>query len=361
MKRKMMKDSLTWMMLSLVLVVSCTKSGAPSSESVCFSVGLAGNGITRTAYSHDGTYTDGVLTKERIDWSDGDLVTVYSPEAMKTDWTHDADYRVVSHQTSSDNLMSRAAVVATDAAGKGLTWEAGTTNHFYGMYPSAGMFGSSDVGYGWIALDEKTLKGTIPAAQTLTWTGRTGSGDIKGSPDMRYAWMFAKASGRKGDDEVNLVFYPKFTAFEFTIGSGENPTVTLSSFKLETTDTASGAFLTGNFSMDGDSEAVTVASTGATKAITVNFPSGTVVTPEKSLTFTVLALPKDLTKLQIWFTGTEIGERKLVLDDGDGEPLSFTACKKYRFSGLSFPSLLTATGEDIIWDLEAHGEGLKWY
>ena len=135
--------------------------------------------------------------------------------------------------------------------------------------------------------------------------------------------------------------------------------VTLSSFKLETTET--GGLLSGNFSLDGNSDAAPTIQTGATAAITVNFPAGTVVTPEKSLTFTVFTLPRNQTNMQITFTGTEIGERKLVLKDGDGNPLSFTACKKYRLSGLRFPSLLLAQGEDILWDLEAHGEGLEWY
>jgi len=357
MNRLFMSKTLFGLLLSVLTVVSCSKSGGPSSDSVCFSVGLAGAG-TRTAYSRDGVYQEGVLTRERIDWTDGDLVTVYSPEAMKTDWSHSADYRIVSHVTSADNLMSHAEVIATDADGKGLTWEAGT-NHFYGMYPSVSMYRSTDEGYGWVGLDGTTLKGTIPSGQTLSWSGLTGTGNITGTPDMKYAFMFAKQTGRKGDSEVNLVFFPKFTAFEFTIGSGENPAVTLSSFKLETTE--SGAFLAGNFSMAGDTEAVTVESAGATRYVTVNFPAGTVVTPEKPLTFTVFALPKDLTKMQIWFTGTEIGDRKLVLNDGSGNPLSFSACKKYRLAGLSFPSILTAQGEGILWDLEAHGEGLEWY
>lgn len=354
---RILKKSLLWMLPFVMVAVSCTKSGDPSSKSVSFSIDLASNG-TRTSYSNDGTYTDGVLTKERIDWTNGDLVTVYSPEATKSDWTHYADYRIVSHTTSTDNLMSHGVVAPVESDGAGLTWEEGT-NYFYGMYPSAKSFTSTDKGYGWIALDQTTLKGTIPAAQTLTWSGLTGTGNIKGTPDMRYAWMYATGSGEMEDEVVTLVFYPKFTAYEFTIGSGENDSVTLSSFKLETTET--GGLLSGNFSMDGISGVVTPVSSTGTAAITVTFPEGTVVTPKKSLTFTVFTLPTNQTKMQITFTGTEIGERKLVLNGADGKPLSFTACKKYRLSGLRFPSILTAQGEDILWDLEAHGEGLEWY
>lgn len=369
---------LLWGLMALVmaLVVSCTKSNLSNRSSVRFTIGLASDG-TRTLYSGEGTVTDGKLVKERIDWVVNDQVRVYSPEAMQTDWAHYAEYKVTSHtHTPHGALMDHAEVAAMDADGKGLTWEAGTTNHFYGMYPSPAIFRSDDPGASWIALDGSTMKGTIAADQTglLSWTGVTGTGDITGAPDMKYAWMFAKQTGNKGDSEVNLVFYPKFTAFEFTIGSGENAVVHLSSFTLETTQTANSdypyPYLAGNFSLAGDTELVSVSNTGPSKTITVTFPEGTAVTratataDAKNLTFTVFALPVDITSLKITFTGEEIGTRTLVLKDGTdstASPLEFTACKKYRIYGLSFPNFLVAQGEDILWDLEAHGEALKWY
>ena len=375
MKGMTLNKTLLWTLLPIALaaVVSCTKTGGPSGDTVRFSVGLASD-ETRTAYSGEGTVVDGLLKKERIDWLVNDQITVYSPEAMKMDWSHSADYKVNAVSTHDDsgvtpsgnNLMSHATVTAT--AGTGLTWEAGT-NHFYGMYPSAVKFTSTDAGYGWIALDQTVMKGTIPATQSPTWTGLTGEGDVTGAPDMRYAFMYASQTAVKGSSEVNLVFKPKFTAFEFTIGSGENDYVHLSTFKLETT--ASGAFIAGNFSYDGATESMTVSNTGASSSIEVTFPTGTVVTretptasgtvPAKNLTFTILALPVDITSLKITFTGTEIETRSLALNDGNGVPLNFTACKKYRIRGLSFPSFLLAEGNDIDWDLEAHGEALNWY
>jgi len=372
MKGMITRKALLWVLLpTLVLGVSCERTDEVLSESVRFSMSASGDKETRTAYSGDGTKdAQGLLTKERIDWEVNDLVTIYSPEAMKTDWSHYADYKVTSVSThdasyvthATGDLMSHAEVVASDG-GKGLTWEVGT-NHFYGMYPSKAMFSSTDDGYSWIAMNEKTMKATIPADQTgrLTWTGLTGTGNIVGTPDMRYAWMFSNgATGTKGQsDPVHLVFYPKFTAFEFTIGSGENDSVTLSSFKLETL--ASGAYVAGNFSLDGDTGAVTVNNDAArTNNVTFTFPTGTVVTPSKSLTFTVFALPKDLTKMRITFTGTEIGTRTLDLNTIDGTALDFNGCWKYRIYGLRFPNLLIAVGEDILWDLEAHGEPINWY
>lgn len=378
MKGKTMKLSLLWLLLPMALVSSCNKTGVVTGESVRFSVGLVSDD-TRTAYSNY-TYKVGSQAKERIDWIANDLVTVFSPQAItkiNEEDTHYSDYKVVSVSThkefeTDDKLMSHATVEAADG-GKGLCWEEGT-NNFYAMYPSAATVGFTPAEKNWIGLNNTTMKGTIPSAQTFTWgtfTPDPAAGDpnvyFKGTPDMKYAWMFAKQTGEKGDSEVNLVFRPKFTAFEFTIGSGENASVTLQSFRLETE--AAGAFLAGNFSIAGssDAETVTVSSTGATSYIDVTFPVGTKVTqatasaPAKELTFTVFALPVDITSLKITFTGTEIQTRTLSLLDGSGDPLSFTACKKYRIRGLRFPNLLTAQGEDILWDLDAYGEGLNWY
>ena len=370
----------------LIALASCTKTGDRTTyKSVNLGLTMSGSD-TRTSYSGEGTVTDGLLTKERLDWTDGDLVTVYSPEAAMVDGvSHSADYKVVSHEINpTTNLRSCATVITSESSGKGLVWDTGTTYSFYGMYPSVATTGFTTTEKTWVGMNGMNMQATIPSVQgvvsytdgwIMNWSEITVSSDdpivrtptaIKGTPDMKYGWMFAKKTGVTFTIQpVELVFYPKFTAFEFTIASGENESITLTSFKLETlTETSTSdvsAFIAGNFTYTGSTETVTVSSSGASNSITVNFPSGTTVTPDKSLTFTVFALPVNLTNMRITFTGDEIGTRKLTLDTATGTPLTFTPYKKYRIYGLRFPSLLTAYGEDILWDLEAHGEPLDWY
>lgn len=363
MRRMMIKESLLWIILSLAMTVgqSCTKSEDEGAESVRFSMSSPSDDATRTEYSGEGTVVDGNLVKERINWKINDLVTVYSPEATLEDGaTHTADYKVGSSVSVPDDLTSRAtSLTTTDGGGRGLLWAYGT-NHFYAMYPSKATSGFTSDERSWVGLDGTTMKGTIPSTQVMTsWS--TSTDRIVGAPDMKYAWMFAKQTADKGSGDVSLVFHPKFTAFEFTVSSGENTSVTLSSFKLETMATGAdaGDFVAGDFSFEGSDETFTFVSTGASKAINLAFPSGTVVTPGKSITFTILALPVNLTKMKITFTGTEIGTRELPLTK-NGVPIDFTACKKYRIKGLKFPSLLTADGEDILWDYEAWGEDINW-
>ena len=350
------------------MLAGCSKHGVDA-NGIRFAASAASSS-TRTAYSGEGeTNTDGALVKERIDWTDGDLISIYCPQAvvLEDESQHMADYVVTSHMSSS-SIRSRAFInpVAQSATGmpNGLRWGTGE-HHFYAMYPSSNTVSFSTSEKAWIGLYETTMKGTIPgvlgepSTPSLTWSGLTGAGDIKGVADMRYAWMFAKATAPARAEEVQLDFYPKFTAFEFTVGSGDNPSVTLSTFKLETS--TSGVFLSGDFSLDGETGAVTVKNTGASNSISLTFPSGVVVTPEKKLIFTVFTLPVNLTDLKITFTGTEIGTRKLALNTAAGVPLEFDACKKYRITGLRFPNFLTAHGEDIIWDFDVHGENLVWY
>lgn len=329
-------------MLALGLVgVSCTKS--TSQTHISFSAQMRGT-PTRTSYSGEGTVTGGKLVEERIDWTDGDLITIYSPQAAMLDGTtHLCDYRIVTHSTLADNLTSRATIEPIER--NGLQWGTGT-HAFYARYPSG-------------SLTETQMTGTIPSAQNPAWSGLTGR------PQMQYAYMFARTTGvSAGAEEVNLKFEPAFTAFEFTVGRGKNASVALTSFTLATED-ASG-YLAGGFTLNNAtftvttaSDAVTVTPDGASKSITVSL-EGKTVSEGNDLTFTVLALPKDLTKLKMTFEGPVIGIRTLRLNDASGSPLSFAACKKYRIQGISFPSVLTAEGEEIEWDLEGFEEDLIW-
>ena len=74
----------------------------------------------------------------------------------------------------------------------------------------------------------------------------------------------------------------------------------------------------------------------------------------------MLLLPRELKNLTITFTSDQFGTKKLALDDGAGNTLVFPGRRKYRIYGVQFPYLMTATGEDLIWDHAASGEGVIW-
>lgn len=344
------------MLVAMLAGVSCKKESGTTS-SVRFSANV-NEASTRTGYSSVLSSEAGVVS-ERIDWLTGDLITLYSPQASTVDGaTHECDYRIVTVETLPDLQTSRATI--EPVTGTGLQWGGGT-NYFYAMYPAAATTGFTTEERTHVGLTTTEMKGTIPSAQSLEWNGQTGS------PLMRYAYMFSSVTAPYRAGEVNLPFYPQFTAFEFTVTRGKNSSVALSSFTLETEET-NGA-LAGLFSYP--ISAVSSTGTGnpmdlnsfvfenTTNSITVSL-SGKTVSEGNDLTFTVLALPKNMTDLKITFTGTEIGTRSLSLKDSSGVPLSFDGRKKYRIRGLNFPSILTGEGEEIEWDVEAFAEDLIW-
>lgn len=357
-----------WRLLAALSVaglagLSCTKEIGRPGGGIQFSAHVGGTS-TRTSYSGEGTSSGGHLTKERIDWTDGDLMTVYSPQAVMLDGTtHVSDYRVKSHVKLTGNLISRATVDPADK--NGLQWGSGD-HTFYAMYPSAATSGFTTAEKEKVSLTGTQMTGTIPSSQSLTWDGQ------RGMPQMRYAYMFATASCPVNTESVNLPYYPQFTAFEFQIGSGKNAKVELTSFTL-TAATGSNA-VAGDFayaiedvntSVSGDPLALDKFTfSNISQSITVSFTGLTggklTVLEGKPVTFTVLALPQELTGLSISFTGEQIGTRTLKLNDNSGNALTFSAREKHLVHGLSFPKILTTTEEDVIWDTETLLEGLIW-
>ena len=355
--------------------VSCTKGGSLNlllRKGVRVSASMSTSG-TRTAYSREGTTdTDGLLTRERIDWTDGDLLRVYSPQAAQPDGsTHYADYEIQSHETIGTpgaQLTSRATVEVKEGTEQ-LYWEESPgrdmVHDFFAVYPSPTtpgfttshtleqdgvIFAPETVGDDEIM----TFTGVTPAAQTVS---RKNATENVWLPDMRPAYMLATASSTQAaadENGITLQFIPKFSAFEFTVASGDNPSVKLTSFSL----TATEGYLTGAFKISQADFGVTAVGvtdanvTDGGKTITVDFGTeGITVTNANPLTFAVLALPQQTSGLIISFTGDVIGTRTLELKMTDGTPISWAPYKKHRIYGLSFPALTEAIIVDpIIWN-----------
>lgn len=357
--------------------VSCTKGPGffRPGRSIRF-VASMGAGGTRTIYSGEGTTgTDGLLTRERIDWKDGDLIRIYSPQAAQSNGsTHYADYAVQSHETVGTpgaELTSRATVaVATGSSD--LCWADDSEHAFFALYPSPATDGftpghtleQDGVVFAPEAAGQDevmTFTGVIPAEQTVTRRNATGYVWL---PDMRPAYMLATASSTQeaaSDSGINLQFVPKFSAFEFTVSAGEFYSVTLSSFTL----TCTTGYLTGSYRISQEDFGVTtegIADANVTdggRSITLNFgPSGLTFTNTAPLTFTVLALPQEVSGLTITFTGDVIGTRSLELKMADGSPISWAPYKKHHIYGLRFPTLLDVIVVDQInWEGIYYSDG----
>lgn len=333
--------------LACGMLAGCKKDGGVKA-SVQFSA-TSNAAATRTAYSGQGETTSGKLTKERIDWVDGDKLTIYSPEAVVeyTTSVHSAEYEIVSH--TNDGARSKAvlapSVQSATGMANGLWWNnAASTHHFYARYPADPA-----------KIDGTSMTATIPATQQM-------KKDDTGAwvPDMQYAYMFASATATDTEAPVELDFYPEFTALQFEIGAGGNGEAKISSFTL----TSTSDVLAGDFTVACATGVATTTST--TKTLSMDVTNRTddgvlVITGGgESATITLFALPLDFTNLTLTVVGQPFGTRTLKLADKDGNMIPFTGGKKYWIKGLDLPELLEATGENINWDVEARGESIYW-
>lgn len=361
-----MKKILFFFLTAALLLPACSKFGiGDEGRQITFEArteNLTGD-LTKTAYAGRPYYQSEGAYYERIDWLPTDLIRIYSPQAShRYDVNrHFADYQLSNITT--DGRFSRASLINAgivydengndpgipdpanniDANVNGLIWGSSDYYDFYARTPIGPISGTA-------------MTATIPHEPTLIWNGN------RGVMDMQYAVMFAKTTGVADKGTVQLNFYPKFTAFEFWVNSGENDQVDLEWFKLYSPTQPVAADL---FSVSTANESVTVADADAHDTIMVDFttlPGGKLtITPTQEASFMIFALPTVLTDLVISFK--LVGEtriRSLRLNDSNGTPIPFQPARKYIISGITFPKLLELYGEDILWDVQASGENLIW-
>ncbi len=328
----------------LVLLAGCQKDGnhLNGGQSIRFTAG-SGSVMTRTSYSGD---VDPATKIERIDWVQGDLLKIWSDKA--TDRYNNNPYAVYSIKSFTTDGTRSVGTLANTDDGNGLVWsEEGGDYTFFGVYPSSGA--TIDPASG------AATGATIPASQTVAGTGTgTGSFKIDGTvtpvnttvlkPDMGKALMFARKLLNINAAKVNLDFYPAYTAFEISLVCGDDAEdVALTGFTLTSRDidvTHPGTPLTGNFTavIQEDNATTYTCPTELTAdngKITFDL-TGRVISKSKGLTFTVFALPQDLTNLKIRFDLADGTYRAIDLKK-DGAFLNFPACRKHRITGIAMP------------------------
>ena len=332
------KNMIFLLLAGAAALAGCAKEGllgAGRGSAVVFRAGSSySNGtVTKTAYSGEGLFTGETLTRERIDWVDGDVIRIYSAEASLADGSaHYADYDVSLSSNAGDK--SYATVAPHNA--NGLVWGDGT-HEFYCVYPSPVS------GAGTTRLERNTITATIPAVQAYTLDGTA----LK--PDMDYAYMYA-AVRTEASSSVTLSFLPMFTAFEFTVDSADDAAMTLTGFEMVSASYDLSGKISATLSASTASESSTAAynfsDTG--RSIRVGFGGGVVVEKGHPVTFTVFALPQDLSDLTIRFS-TAAGETKSLdlKEQGAAGFYRFSGCKKYRITSLAVPGRWTYSIETI--------------
>lgn len=315
---------------------------------------------TRTVYS-DKDYTVGGVKFERIDWVDGDMIEIFSPEALNSTMSH---YKITGLKSGDEAAGSTGK--GSDYANleryqsSGLQWGKGKdengTHDFYAMYPSSKLFdesAESNVDQG-VKMDGTVVKGIVPISQTpssfdVSTTG--GTTQCIAYPDMRYAYMVAKASSTPSKNNVSLSFVPIVTAMEVELvmptSTGDDTnvnTVNIAEIKVE------GKGIAGSFASDladwtetyptctvGDGSDQIAISMWQTASDGSRSPLK--MAPGSKLRFTVFLLPgSDIESIKISFSDGSAGFMGKTLSGTTASPVVVPKHKKTIINNLHLPT-----------------------
>jgi len=301
---------------------------AMKGKAITFSANTSYNNGVFTRTEYDGNLYGTGNNIERINWLNTDKIRIYSDVAtVPASGANYSDYAI----TPSGNAEEVSSATASPVGGSGLVWGEGTHN-FFGIYPSPSV-------NSFVSFTSPNVFGLkIPASQTYTLT----SDGVTLKPDMDYAYMFATAQ-TDAEASVSLQFKPLFTAFEFTVDSGDEASMTLSSFELISND--DNTFLAGSFTaaVASNSYTVDVDALSASRTLSIDFGTeGITVTKGSPITFTLFALPQDLTGLSMKFnllngTSREVHLKKKPQGSEEYSYVTFTGGVKYRITNINLP------------------------
>ena len=306
-------------------------SGGGEGKTVTFTASSKGHVGTKAAYS-------GAITNnyERINWEEGDILRVYSPQLKSRplspgddpeDYDNFSDYVV----KSASNSGSVSTATVENRYGNGLYWPDNFTGtaDFYAIYPATACRGDF-----WV------FPVTVPATQTLEWNGNTAQpkSDI---------FMLARTTGVSKNSRVDLDFVPVLTAFEIHLKCDQEVTdvKNLTGLSLQSADSptetgnpgaVAGTCLfnlqNGNVSFESPTSSVSVDLTGKT------------ISKDQEIVFTLFALPHNLTNMSLsvsYLDGTETVTRTFALDYSNGTPVTFVSGKKYIMKGIAMKDVWT--------------------
>lgn len=369
----------------MLLANSCTKEGGFNRSGQLIRFGTASPGTqTKTEYAGKDNDENKI---EPIWWKVGDEIRIVSDKAVVTDKPDEPQYHVSNYKIAAFVNNNKSKATLQNLASNGLAWGDSPDSYtFYAVYPSSVNIGSDP--------DEETgnlglINATIPNPQavvaheytatndaTASWYGvSTGAKYTVYEPEMTNAIMTAKSQvsieegnidahgyvyeyGEEGAPDVELTFYPAFTAFEFTFDSADpDVDINLTAFRME-----SASALTGQFTGSAGDKEFSPVQTASTVLNLSNPKDLGTIKAGSPKSFTVFAMPQDINGLTVYFTDKD-GEgenaptrtRKLTLTDKQNKPLTFEAGKKYRIKGLRLPGnqykfFLTLNGVVQEWD-----------
>ena len=312
---------------------SCTDFLEIHKKEIRFSAGTQQAPGTKTSYS--GTLVDG---RERVDWTAGDVMTIYCEESPTPGTSHQCDYKIVGTPSSSGYYS--VGSVARRVGDEGLRWadDENLVHHFYAVSPANYTNHSVSVRY-YVDTQRAEYIGAVPATQAPKSVSGS-NGNYTAAPDMLNLIMVAQVAQAKNESEtVTLDFKPVVTTVDFTIMNGyaDQSAMTLSSIRLS----SSSSDLTGGFSaFYDDTESTDYTGTGRTVEIPFSSPAS--LAYGKTLKFTVFLLgdesttAADIDNLSIELVTNSTTSLQADLKTTQGN-ITFPRSKKSYVTGLIVP------------------------
>ena len=328
---------------------------------------------TKTVYA---PYTAGAA-KQDIYWSDNDQIAIYSSDIAVANYPDAAT-------TADQNHVSYALAVQSDKTeaklknigDRGMQWTGtapGANFYFDAVYPA--ITGTVET-VGGNTLHRFAMN--IPADQSSYYSSTS-----ENPTDMSHAYMSAMQKVTSANSEVNLQFYPAFTAFEIELKNGDtapgnaNLTITKVAIKSDSQE-LSGDYFTrwSRATVSGQIPMFFGKVGNFGTEVSVTFPSASrpsIVAGDSnsSVHFTLLALPFDTAASDPFYESSSLSNlclevtyvvpgsdpamewsRKLELKR-NGNFIEFTCCMKHRITGVAFK-----VGE--LWKLEVDGMVADW-
>ena len=343
----------------LLTLAGCQKGTTTndlSGKAVRFGV-TSGSLSTRTSFTGEGTQ-DGekvddfgrkILTWERLSWAAEDEIMVASDNAtvFQNSSVKFATYGVKA--ITDDGNKSYAQLKEKDASEE-LYFNDSETYKFWGIYPASVGDGAKLVN---AQADFVVSASQSPSGDAVKTT--VGEKTLTTLPaDMTQAVMLGAAENQSSTN-VELEFYPAFTAFEFTLNSLTSELI----LKELVLTTAEGKSLAGSVAVSAiKTGGTTFASTDnysitypEDTKVTYTFPADTKITKTDYVTFTVYALPETINGLTMEFhmgeDGSEIQKGTLKYQGND---IEFAGCRKHCLRGIAVKGGWNFT--DLILDIK---------
>lgn len=260
----------------LLSVTSCENKLSLLGQRVSFKF-TSTSADTKAAYSN-AFFKEGGQNYERIDWTKGDKIAIYCPEASMPE-NKSSVFTVEGINT--DSRYSKASVKSSND----MYWGEAVLHHFYAVYPSHEADDSSVTS----SFAGSSVSGNIPSDQSSylsKGTGKDSNGNdvtIELVPDLkRYMMMVGMTSTEPTSDPIDINFTPLSSCIDFTIKNGTGDFLDI---KRITLSSSSSEAYSGDFTYTFSDKSLTMDSAGNSVSMTFSDPGTVSVNENETLRF----------------------------------------------------------------------------